>query len=145
MMKTSGLLAAVAGLAAVCDARVRVHVPRATIAAILPLDGMSPMPTAPPVFHELRRRQLDSSTDDTVLVAPDNTCGYISGRIGAAYTCNNGAQCVFLTASSTVSGAVACCNEELCGFRVACVDYNQYFSSSVCDGGCQVDALTLKW
>lgn len=143
MIKTSGALAAIAAFVAAADARLQL--PKATGSMVLPLDGISPKPTTPPTVHDLRRRQDSSSSKETVLVAPDETCGYISGRFGASYFCNGGAQCVFLTASSTVAGAVACCNEEQCGFRVACVDYEELQDSSLCDNGCKQDIYTLKW
>jgi len=52
--------------------------PLATTAVVAPLDGRSPKPTAPPALHQFIRRQSDG--DQTVLVAPDNTCGYVSGQ-----------------------------------------------------------------
>ena len=52
--------------------------PEATDAVVTPTNAQSPRPTRPPIFKELRRRQA-SSTDETFLVAPDNTCGYVSG------------------------------------------------------------------
>lgn len=50
-----------------------------------PTDGLIPNPTFSmpkitlgPDIHELARR----ATGQTVLVAPDNTCGYFNGRAG---------------------------------------------------------------
>lgn len=59
--------------------------PRPTYEVVVPLDAQSPKPTAPPPVHEvLRRQNLLSSlmTPQTVIGAPDNTCGYLNGRIG---------------------------------------------------------------
>ncbi|KAK8086295.1 hypothetical protein PG994_001269 [Apiospora phragmitis] len=94
--------------------------------------------TAPPSLHELVKRQ----EAQTVLVGPDNTCGYVSGYLASAYTCNNvKAQCAFLTYSNL--GAVACCNSATCGFVLDCVHYAQLATSS-CGVSCQNDIHTLK-
>ncbi|KAK8093834.1 hypothetical protein PG997_000519 [Apiospora hydei] len=94
--------------------------------------------TAPPSLHELVKRQ----EAQTVLVGPDNTCGYVSGYLASAYTCNNvQAQCAFLTYSNI--GAVACCNSATCGFRLGCVDYAKLATSS-CGISCQNDPYTVK-
>ncbi|RYP09721.1 hypothetical protein DL764_001147 [Monosporascus ibericus] len=95
--------------------------------------------TIPPSALDLKKRQ----EVQTVLVGPDNTCGYISGRAGAVYSCNvQTAQCAFVTNSGF--GAVACCNEYDCGLRVTCLDYEQIYSSSSCDYGCLQDTFTAK-
>jgi hypothetical protein len=95
--------------------------------------------TAPPSLHELAKRQ----EAQTVLVGPDNTCGYVSGLLASAYTCNDvKAQCAFLTYANI--GAVACCNSATCGFRLDCVDYAR-LSTSSCGASCQNDMNTVKW
>ncbi|RYP29795.1 hypothetical protein DL767_006536 [Monosporascus sp. MG133] len=95
--------------------------------------------TIPPSALDLKKRQ----EIQTVLVGPDNTCGYISGRAGAVYSCQvQTAQCAFVTNSG--SGFVACCNEVDCGLRAACLDYEQIYSSSACDYGCLQDTFTAK-
>lgn len=94
--------------------------------------------TAPPNLHELAKRQ----EAQTVLVGPDNTCGYVSGLLASAYTCNDvKAQCAFLTYANI--GAVACCNSATCGFRLDCVDYAR-LSTSSCGASCQNDMNTVK-
>lgn len=127
-----------------------IQQPSATGIMAFPMDGYSPRPTAAPGVHRLLRRQFDDDddeaiADETVLVAPDNTCGFISGRFGAAYTCYSTNTCLLLTASSTFSGVMACCDEETCAFRADCVDYDSYYGSSACDDGCALDIYTLKW
>ncbi|RYO86216.1 hypothetical protein DL766_003574 [Monosporascus sp. MC13-8B] len=95
--------------------------------------------TIPPSALDLKKRQ----ELQTVLVGPDNTCGYISGRAGAVYSCNvQTAQCAFV--STAGFGAVACCNEYDCGLRVACLDYGEIYLSSSCDYGCLQDTFTVK-
>ncbi|KAM0254757.1 hypothetical protein ACHAQJ_006473 [Trichoderma viride] len=145
MNKTTSVYAAFAALLAIVDAR-NLHQPRATAASDFDFGGFSPKPTTPPdfPFHQaLRRRAASSSSPDVVYVAPDATCGFISGLAGAGYTCGVGATCVFFT-SSTAAGHVACCNSNECNARNVCIDYNGYFSQSLCDNGCAVDTFTLK-
>lgn len=130
-------------LSAAVAVRALVHSePRATDTIAIHQDAWSPAPTAPPALHEYFKRQ--NGKGQTVLVAPDNTCGYVSAQSGAAYTCaEKTALCVFITASGT--GAAGCCGSVDCGFRVACLDYDQMYSSSVCDAQCSTDTLTEKW
>ncbi|KAI0124938.1 hypothetical protein BJ170DRAFT_482691 [Xylariales sp. AK1849] len=130
-------------LAAAFGTAVKAMAIEAAIAQ--PTDASIPHPTfkmptitPPPSLHELLRRD----EVETILVGPDNTCGYVSGLLGAAYTCGNtAAYCAFVTTASY--GAVACCDTAECAFRVDCVDYQQ-ISSSQCDNGCMVDAFTVK-
>ncbi|KAH8649963.1 hypothetical protein BX600DRAFT_517186 [Xylariales sp. PMI_506] len=102
--------------------------------------GMNPAiteaPTAPSV-HELFRR--DSSELD-VLLAPDNTCGYASGRSGAIYSClDTTARCGLITALS----ALACFTGSVYYYSKNCADA-QAVSTSICDIYCQQDINTLK-
>ncbi|KAI1106742.1 hypothetical protein F4804DRAFT_299716, partial [Jackrogersella minutella] len=111
-----------------------------------PTNGLIPNPTfqypeitLPPSIHELAKRQ----SGQTVLIGPDNTCGYFEGRAGAVYSCNGEDVTCALVTTSTY-GAVACCDGSDCGLRVACVDYLDYYSSSACDDGCAQDTFTVK-
>jgi hypothetical protein len=45
-----------------------------------PSFGVSPTPA--PALEELRRRQATQVTQETLLAAPDNTCGYFGGSSG---------------------------------------------------------------
>ncbi|KAI1388299.1 uncharacterized protein F4822DRAFT_241342 [Hypoxylon trugodes] len=98
-----------------------------------------PAITIPPSIHELAKRQ----GGDTVLVGPDNTCGFFDGRPGAVYSCNGKDVTCALVTTSTY-GAVACCDGDECGLRVACIDYKEFMLSSACDGGCVQDTYTVK-
>ena len=53
--------------------------PRETNTPTIPRDAQTPKPTAPAGLHHFLKRQ---NNDQTVLVAPDNTCGYVSGQSG---------------------------------------------------------------
>ncbi|EAA27956.1 hypothetical protein GE21DRAFT_3252 [Neurospora crassa] len=126
--------------------------PQATDRVIIPSDAQTPRPTLPPTLHhELFKRQVSGSASgsgsygDTIFVAPDNTCGYVSGLPGAAFTCVDPANyCVFIPSSGTIPGAAGCCNPKLCGFRVACMDYSEVLVQSKCDDGCMADTYTAK-
>jgi hypothetical protein len=142
-MKVYSSYAVMASLYTITNARHLVQT-QPTVVVSLPPDGMSPRPTSPPNHRDLFRRQNDNEKDQYVLIAPDATCGYISGRPGASYDCGVSATCAFLS-SPGGDGAVACCNTVECNARASCVDFNDYFSSSACGDGCEVDAYTLKW
>lgn len=143
MHKASSVCAALAALCAVADA-LKLQQPRATAAVNLARDGVTPVPTLAPGMHAAMLRRAVTSSIVTAYVAPDNTCGFVSGLPGAGYTCGVGGTCVFYT-SSTRNGYVACCNTVACNARAACVDYNQYFTESKCNNGCAVDTFTVKW
>lgn len=116
--------------------------PMKTLLPSIHADAMSPRPTEAPAFHELLRRQ---SSGETVLVAPDNTCGYVSGLPGAGYACNAvSATCVLAPSTTGRRGFVGCCDTADCGIRLTCLDLTQISSSSLCDNGCMVDTFTVK-
>lgn len=147
-MKRSGLTVAVA---AALFAPIHAQRPRATASVVLPSDGWTPKPTPPPGgLSRLRKRQNGDDDDDdddgtTVYVAPDNTCGFVSARAGAHFTCSGDYSCVLFTATANLNGYAGCCDEIDCGVRLDCIDYESLRSSSACDDGCLVDAYTLKW
>ncbi|UNI20196.1 hypothetical protein JDV02_006309 [Purpureocillium takamizusanense] len=145
-MKVTQLMAA---LAAMCistavEARLVARIPQATRSVVLPADGMSPRPTVPPSMHELLRRQDSTSYKLTMAVAPDNTCGYISGNASWAYTCGPSATCGLVFSQPTHSGVVMCYNDGGSNFRFGCMDYNDIVSSSKCGDSCAQDTLVLK-
>jgi hypothetical protein len=116
------------------------------------LDDLIPRPTAPPATRTLKRRAVTSSQtttqEITITIAPDNTCGYISERLGASRACPLNDWCYFfppVPAQSFTNGGVLCCGETSCQYHATCVNSEEYFVSSKCDGGCEVDNYTLKW
>ncbi|TGJ79483.1 hypothetical protein E0Z10_g9285 [Xylaria hypoxylon] len=96
--------------------------------------------TQAPNVRELFKRQ--SNGDQVVLIGPDNTCGYVSGRAGAPITCNNDYTCAFVYDDSY--GRAGCCQGDDCGIRNTCLDYDQVYSTSLCDNGCLQDTYTVK-
>ncbi|KAI1281772.1 hypothetical protein F5Y07DRAFT_269548 [Xylaria sp. FL0933] len=114
---------------------------RATQAVVPDATFRLPEITEAPSIKELLKRQ-SSSGDQTVLIGPDNTCGYVSGRAGAPITCNNDYTCAFIIQEDF--GRAGCCQGDYCGLRATCYDYQQVYSSSACDDGCLQDTFTLK-
>lgn len=129
--------------------------PAATGVSEFPSDGVSPKPTLAAVgLHELLRREVGPFNPDpanptdgfSYVVAPDNTCGYIAGRIGAGYTCNSVATCIFALATDGGQGYMGCClinsSTTTCGYRASCVNLAE---SKGCTGGCAADASVTRW
>ncbi|KAM0545171.1 hypothetical protein ACHAPJ_011438 [Fusarium lateritium] len=110
------------------------------------LDHVAPMPTAPPTTLDLQRRSAKSE-QITITIAPNNICGYISERPGASRACAVDDYCYFFPPVPSLSyehGGVFCCGSTSCQFRATCINSKEYFQSSKCDGGCEVDNYTLK-
>ncbi|KAF7533868.1 hypothetical protein G7Z17_g13454 [Cylindrodendrum hubeiense] len=135
-MKVTGSYAAIAALAATANARFLARSEPTAVVALAD-DGVSPRPTDAPEYDLLRRAE-----SGTLLYAPDNTCGFISGREGAGYTCFGTYTCAFSISSD--EGHIGCCADGVCNMRYSCVDYDGYYSSSACEDGCEIDVLTLK-
>lgn len=88
----------------------------------------------------LRIRQADSSSEPLkVTIAPDKTCGYLSGQPGAAVTCENDRLCSW--AASSGVGLVACASE----IYVACVESSKAVDPSQCNDVCQSNTFNLLW
>ncbi|KAI2632380.1 hypothetical protein GGR54DRAFT_33180 [Hypoxylon sp. NC1633] len=135
----ASLLSAAVFVAAVQALAFDGKLPKPTVGVIPNPTFQLPEITIPPSVHELAKRQ----EGQTVLVGPDNTCGYVDGRPGAVYSCNgNDYHCALVTESG--SGAVACCDNSVCGIRVDCIDYRSVYLSSACNNGCMQDTYTVK-
>ncbi|KAK2590455.1 hypothetical protein QQS21_011856 [Conoideocrella luteorostrata] len=150
-MKTTSVLAAAAAAALSTGVEGRNLVPnqpRATASVVLPDDGVSPKPTPPPGWNDfhfgLVKRATTSQKPLTMLVAPDNTCGWISATVAIPYTCGRGATCGLVLAQSSFSGLVMCYNTAGYNFRFGCIDYSSYYSSSACDHLCAENTQILK-
>ncbi|KAF5648988.1 hypothetical protein F52700_807 [Fusarium sp. NRRL 52700] len=87
----------------------------------------------------LHARQAGSSSEPLVVtIAPDATCGYLSGQAGAAITCDNGRPCSWATVST--SGLVGCGND----IYILCVESSIAVNPSSCDDVCQSNTFYLK-
>lgn len=124
------------------------------------VQGWTPQPTPPPKmrFDFLRRQEATASaTEGTDIssngtasqigwLAPDNTCGYIGGSLGAYLSCSATEYCGAMEYGG--QGTLACCGaapNAPCTFFQTCIDYNQYWTSSACDHVCEEDINTMKW
>ncbi|KAF4439081.1 hypothetical protein FACUT_4435 [Fusarium acutatum] len=87
----------------------------------------------------LQARQADSSSEPLVVtIAPDETCGYLSGNAGAAVTCDNGSPCSWAAVSR--SGLVGCGSD----IYILCVESSIAVNPSSCDDVCQSNTFYLK-
>ncbi|KAF5973513.1 hypothetical protein FBULB1_8259 [Fusarium bulbicola] len=87
----------------------------------------------------LQARQAASSSEPLVVtIAPDATCGYLSGQAGAAVTCGNGSPCSWAGVSR--SGLVGCGSDIF----ILCVESSIAVNPSSCDDVCQSNTFYLK-
>lgn len=112
---------------------------RATDAVVPDATFHHPEITQGPNVKELLRR---ATGDETVLIGPDNTCGYVSGRPGAPITCNGAYTCALIYGEDY--GRAGCYSDPNYGIRATCYDYRQVYAQSACDDGCLQDTYTLK-
>ncbi|KAK7413777.1 hypothetical protein QQX98_007344 [Neonectria punicea] len=105
--------------------------------------GLAHEQAMPTVFVELLdevdlRRREDSSTHVTITVtmAPDETCGYLSGEAGAAITCENNELC---------SWEVKMLDAVGCGgiLHTSCVPLTEFTDASSCNDVCQSNTWNL--
>ncbi|OAQ74295.1 transmembrane alpha-helix domain-containing protein [Pochonia chlamydosporia 170] len=149
MKSTSVLATAVAALStAVQGLNMAPRAAKQTASAVLADDGISPRPTPPPGWdrfepENLFRRATTSKTPLTMMIAPDNTCGFISGSYAIPYTCGRSATCGIVQAQQTFSGMIMCFDSQAFNFRFACVD-NAMYQSSSCDHLCAENTQILK-
>ena len=108
------------------------------------INNIAPKPTAPATAFNLLQR-AEASDQIVLSVAPNNVCGYISGRLGASRACPAEDRCYFHPPPSSSNGGVFCCGKTTCQYHATCINSRDYFQSSKCVGGCEVDNYTLKW
>ncbi|KAF2663484.1 hypothetical protein BT63DRAFT_461210 [Microthyrium microscopicum] len=107
--------------------------------------GASPRPTDGPNFELMRKRGVERALSSGQLVgyfAPDATCGYNSGKLGAPITCQPGHTCAAVAAIGNVPGAIGCCSSG-CNFVTLCYNLADV-QASKCDHACQQDADVLQ-
>ncbi|KAG5997778.1 hypothetical protein E4U52_003012 [Claviceps spartinae] len=138
-MKTSFVLGAVSAVASigVASRNLIATQSRATDTAPLPGLGASPPQTTPPPELDDIQKGLFKRASLSVLLAPDNTCGWISGSSAAPYLCNSGDTCCLVLPPSTGQGFISCSQKSgvIGSFErrdVKCFDYSNYHASTDC-------------
>jgi hypothetical protein len=116
------------------------------------LFGWTPRPTDGPSFELIKargllERRVAASSSLVGYVAPDRTCGYVSGALGNVIQCSTGSTCVAVAPIATNPGAVGCCDSsgDNCYFNTRCFNSAQIYSSSLCDQACQQDVNIHFW
>ncbi|RSL50560.1 hypothetical protein CEP53_008760 [Fusarium sp. AF-6] len=102
------------------------------------------METAAPSLEDLHRREDGKLT---VTRAPDEICGFISERPGAAFGCSLGDHCYFFPPASQQTpqnNRVVCCGDGVCEWWSTCYNFEEYWTSMKCTDGCEVDNNILK-
>jgi hypothetical protein len=151
------------GLSAIVDAlNAPLPLPTDNIANAMGF-GFDPIPTAAPMLPpNLFKRQATGSGSLIGYLAPDNTCGYVSGALGmlkvmiskqqytniclaSIKTCDTTQSCAAVVVSGVAS--MGCCDSTAgtCQFLGNCVGSVGYYASSLCGPACQADLNTLKW
>ncbi|KAJ2898761.1 hypothetical protein MKZ38_003671 [Zalerion maritima] len=119
--------------------------PAKTVLPHLPFNAMNPVPTAAAMLSDEMKLRLGRRADSTpVLIAPDNTCGYVSGLSIASFTCiDSDATCVLVSSTGIVDGFVGCCGADDCGYRTTCVDSSQ-MAAGDCGTACSSNTNIVK-
>ncbi|KAH6871876.1 hypothetical protein B0T10DRAFT_416845 [Thelonectria olida] len=90
-------------------------------------------------FH-VRIRKLEDHIF-TVTVAPDSTCGFVSGHPGIAITCENGQKCVW--EHEYVKG-IMCGVDPEAEVHFPCVEREVALNPELCNNVCQSDRFRLR-
>ncbi|KAG6216499.1 hypothetical protein E4U26_008140 [Claviceps purpurea] len=109
-MKTRFVLGAASAVASIGAASRNLVATQSTATDTAPLPGLGVSPpkiTPPPGLDDIQKG-LFKRMALTVLLAPDNTCGWISGSSAAPYLCNSGDTCCLVLPPSTGQGFISC-------------------------------------
>ncbi|KAG6202364.1 hypothetical protein E4U35_005319 [Claviceps purpurea] len=143
-MKTSFVLGAASAVASIGAASRNLVATQSTATDTAPLPGLGASPpkiTPPPGLDDIQKDVFKRDYDRvappvTVLLAPDNTCGWISGRSASPYLCNSGDTCCLILPPLTGPGFISCSNSgrhgKLYPQYVKCFDYSNYHASTDC-------------
>ncbi|CAG7563200.1 unnamed protein product [Fusarium equiseti] len=83
-----------------------------------------------------RRAAATSEMTLTVTIAPDETCGYLSGSVGVPITCENSGVCMW---EEDRLGVIGCSTE----IRTGCVESKTAVDPNLCDDTCQSNIYSL--
>ncbi|KAG6303527.1 hypothetical protein E4U09_007613 [Claviceps aff. purpurea] len=136
-MKTSFVLGAASAMASIGAASRNLVATQSTATDTAPLPGLGASPpkiTPPPGLDDIQKG-LFKRMELSVLLAPDNTCGWISGSSAAPYLCNSGDTCCLVLPPSTGQGYISCSRSgeyAVVPRYVKCFDYSNYHASTDC-------------
>ncbi|KAG6282368.1 hypothetical protein E4U46_008295, partial [Claviceps purpurea] len=143
-MKTSFVLGAASAMASIGAASRNLVATQSRVTDTAPLPGLGASPpkiTPPPGLDDIQKDVFKRDYDRvappvTVLLAPDNTCGWISGSSASPYLCNSGDTCCLILPPLTGPGFISCSNrgrrDVLYPQYVKCFDYSNYHASTDC-------------
>ncbi|KAH7039830.1 uncharacterized protein B0I36DRAFT_378938 [Microdochium trichocladiopsis] len=134
-------VAAAAMLSQGAEASFEPRVPKQTadVVATAVLSQTTPAPEGPPALMYARAA---GTFTGTLLLAPDNVCGYVSGDASRPWSCDATDKCGFATVNG---GWAACCKGLSCSIsQVACVDRAAVSTASLCGSSCLSDPGTRK-
>ncbi|KAH7193884.1 uncharacterized protein B0J16DRAFT_412445 [Fusarium flagelliforme] len=84
-----------------------------------------------------RRAAATSAVTLTLTIAPDETCGYLSGSVGVPITCENKALCTWEQDSLNV---IACSTDHY----LQCIESKTAVDPNLCNDVCQSDTWNLR-
>lgn len=87
----------------------------------------------------LQKRET-SVTGATWTIATDETCGYLSGSVGAPITCEDYATCAW-----NVPAGFLCFGSETATGYVTCYDRGDALNTDNCNDVCTSDVYNLLW
>jgi hypothetical protein len=90
------------------------------------------------------KRQITSSSDDalTVTIAPDETCGWLSGRAGVPITCENRQPCMWMKSIALICGPLN--DYRKWEYHLMCYERAEALNTDICNDLC-VSGHTLRW
>ncbi|KAG6216498.1 hypothetical protein E4U26_008139 [Claviceps purpurea] len=117
-MKTRFVLGAASAVASIGAASRNLVATQSTATDTAPLPGLGASPpkiTPPPGLDDIQKDLFKRDYDRvappvTVLLAPDNTCGWISGSSASPYLCNSDDTCCLILPPLTGPGFISCSN-----------------------------------
>ncbi|KAI7765614.1 hypothetical protein LZL87_014001 [Fusarium oxysporum] len=89
------------------------------------------------------KRQITSSSDGvlTVTIAPDETCGWLSGRPGVPITCENRQPCMWMKSIALICGPLNDYNKW--EYHLMCYEREEALNTDICNDLC-VSGHTLR-
>ncbi|PNP51113.1 hypothetical protein FNYG_15918 [Fusarium nygamai] len=89
-----------------------------------------------PLPQHAVKRQIASSSNDvvTVTIAPDETCGWLSGRPGVPITCENHQPCMWMSSIALICGPLE--DYSKWEYHLRCYEREEALNPDVCDDVC---------